>query len=343
MKIGLARQNAAAWVTTNARREDGYLGAYFSGSTVGRSDQDWLPIGSDIDVVVVREGEETPPKPGKIRFRDTLIEITYVSSQQLEPAEHVLKSYHLAGGFRFNTIIDDPTGRLGRLQEQVSKHFAEKKWVRLRCEEARARVETGLRSLNPDAPLYERVTSWLFPTGVMTHVLLVAALRNPTVRLRYLEARKVLAEYGCDEFYPKLLALLGCEDWAAEQVEHHLVGLEHIFDAATVTAQTPFFFSSDVTREARCIAIDGSRELISAGDHREAVFWIVATYARCQQILAADAPEEMQRSFEPAFHELLADLGLDSHGDMVRRSDEALHMMPELWEIAEEIMQANPE
>jgi len=51
----------------------------------------------------------------------------------------------------------------------------------------------------------------------------------------------------------------------------------------------------------------------------------------------------MQRSFEPAFHELLADLGLDSHGDMVRRSDEALHMMPELWEIAEEIMQANPE
>ncbi|MBE9914842.1 hypothetical protein G8C92_12435 [Paenibacillus donghaensis] len=343
MKIGLARQNAAAWVTTNARKEEGYLGAYFSGSTVGRFDQDSLPVGSDIDVVVVREGEEAPPKPGKIRFRDTLIEITYVSSKQLDTAEHLLKSYHLAGSFRFNTIIDDPTGGLRRLQEQVSKHFAEKKWVRQRCEEARVRAETGLRSLNPDAPLYERVTSWLFPTGVMTHVILVAALRNPTVRLRYLAARKVLAEYGWDDFYPQLLALLGCEDWTAEHVEHHLAGLEHTFDAAAAAARTPFFFSSDITPEARCIVIDGSRELISAGDHREAVFWIVATYARCQQILAVDAPEEVRRLFEPAFHEIMADLGLDSHGDMVRRSEEAMRMMPELWQIAEEIMRANPE
>jgi hypothetical protein len=29
------------------------------------------------------------------------------------------------------------------------------------------------------------LNAWLFPTGVTCHVLLVAALRNPTVRLRY--------------------------------------------------------------------------------------------------------------------------------------------------------------
>ena len=35
-----------------------------------------------------------------------------------------------------------------------------------------------------------------------------------------------------------------------------------------------------ITPAARPIAIDGSRELIEAGAHREAVFWIVATFAR---------------------------------------------------------------
>ncbi|MCJ8014257.1 hypothetical protein MUG84_21320 [Paenibacillus sp. KQZ6P-2] len=343
MKIGLARQNAVIWVQTYAQKEEGYLGAYFSGSTVGRSDLDMLPVGSDIDVVVVREGEKAPAKPGKIRFRDTLIEITYLASQQLESVEDVLRSYHLAGSFRVNTLIDDPTGRLSLLQKQVSEHFAEKKWVQLRCEEARNRIVTGLRSLDPAAPLYEQATAWLFPTGVMTHVILVAALRNPTVRLRYLAARKVLTEYGLDEVYPQLLTLLGCGDWTADQVEHHLEGLERTFDAAASAARTPFFFSSDITPEARSIAIDGSRELIHAGNHREAVFWIVATYARCHQILAVDASTEMQHSLEPAFHALLADLGIHTSGELVLRSQEVIRFMPELWKIAEKIMLANPD
>ncbi|MDR0271118.1 hypothetical protein [Paenibacillus sp.] len=343
MRIGLARKNAVEWVKTYAQQDEGYLGAYFSGSTVGRSDQDLLPVGSDIDVVVVREGELPLPKLGKIIFRNTLIEVTYLSFKQLDTPWHVLQSYHLAGSFWFNTLIDDPTGYLSSLQKLVSKHFTERKWVQLRCEEARNRIETGLRSLDSTAPLYEQVTSWLFSTGVMTHVILVAALRNPTVRLRHLMVRKVLEEYGFDEFYEKLLALLGCKDWTEAQVQHHLEGLEHTFDMAATVARTPFFFSSDITPEARSIAIDGSIELIRTGNHREAVFWIVATYARCHQILAFDAPDEMQRSLEPAFHELLADLGLHSHGDLIHRSDEAMRIMPELWKIAEEIMDANPE
>ena len=111
-------------------------------------------------------------------------------------------------------------------------------------------------------------------------MLLVAALRNPTVRLRYAPVRDVLKEYNQEEIYEELLRLLGCKDMSAEQAMIHLNGLTRTFDAASAIAKTPFFFSSDITPDARAIAIDGDRELILNGSHREAVFWMVATFAR---------------------------------------------------------------
>ncbi|MFJ4922952.1 hypothetical protein [Streptomyces sp. NPDC088725] len=65
----------------------------------------------------------------------------------------------------------------------------------------------------------------------------------------------------------------------------------------------------------RPIAIDGSRELIDGGLHREAVFWIVAAFARCHTVLAADAPDA-HRAWEPEFLAAVADLGILSAGDI---------------------------
>jgi hypothetical protein len=92
----------------------------------------------------------------------------------------------------------------------VSHHFAEQVWVRRRCKNARQRIENGLRAIDTSAAWHDQVTAWLFPTGVTTHVLLIAALRNPTVLLRYLAARDVLSDYGHASLYPDLLTLLGC-------------------------------------------------------------------------------------------------------------------------------------
>lgn len=83
---------------------------------------------------------------------------------------------------------------------------------------------------------------------------------------------------------------------AAQRGQHHLRELATTFDATVQVAKTPFFFSSDITPTARPIAIDGSQRLIDSGDHHEAVFWIIATFARCHTILAADAPNCTQPS-----------------------------------------------
>lgn len=342
MRVGIAREAAVDWVTRHASHQDWFRGAYFSGSTIGLPADADVPAGSDVDVVVVTSHGEPPSKPGKLVHRGALLEVTYLSWRQFASVHDVLASYHLAGSFRVDTIIADPTGELRALQVQVSRHFAERAWVRRRCEDARRKAEHGLRNIDTTAPWHDQVMAWLFPNGVTTHILLVAALRNPTVRLRYLAARDALTEYGHTSLYHDLLGLLGCAEWTPRRAEHHLDALARTFDAATAVASTPFFFSSDITPAARPIAIDASRALIRAGDHREAVFWIVATFARCHKILAADAPPDVQRALAPALYDVLADLGITSSGDLLTRAGAAIDALPRVWATAEAILSANP-
>ena len=343
MRVGAAREAAVDWVMRHACPRDGFRGAYFSGSTVGMPAEAELLIGSDVDVVVVTSSADPSLKLGKFMHRGALLEVTYLPWRQIASAHEVLASYHLAGSFRVDTIIADPTGDLRGLQVQVSRHFAERVWVRRRCENARQKVDHGLRRIDTTAPWPDQVTAWLFPTGVTTHVLLVAALRNPTVRRRYLAAHDLLVEYALPGLYQDLLRLLGCAELTPQRVEHHLLALARTFDAAAAAAKTQFFFTSDITPQARRIAIDGSRDLIQTGHHREAVFWIVATFARCHTILAVDAPRDVRHALAPAFDDILSDLGIASSEDLVRRATLVIQFLPTVWAAAETILSTNPE
>ncbi|ROQ70621.1 hypothetical protein EDD93_5145 [Streptomyces sp. 840.1] len=343
MRVGTARAAAVRWVAAHARPAAGYRGAYFSGSTVGRPDDAELAPSSDIDVMVVTAQDEPPAKPGKLRCEGVLLEISYVPLAELRDPAEVLSSYHLAGGFRTDTVIDDPTGVLRALHAQVAPRFAGRSWVRRRCLDARHRVESRLAAFDASAPFHEQVPAWMFPTGVTTHVLLVAALRNPTVRLRYPAVRDVLTEYGKAELYPELLGLLGCADVPEHRVRHHLAELAETFDATVPVARTPFFFSSDLTAQARPVAVGGSLELLDRGDHREAVFWIVATFARCHTVLAVDAPA-LHAARLPAFEAAVAALtGITGTADILARRAEVIRFLPRLWAAAEDVMAAGPD
>ncbi|MET1074848.1 MAG: hypothetical protein ABWY11_19525 [Umezawaea sp.] len=178
MLVSEARAAAAAWVADHASREPAFLGAHFTGSTVDMAADAELPVASDVDVAVVLDVDEAPAKAGKFLHRGALVEVTYVPWHETREA---LGDYHLAGGLRTDTVIADPSGRLRPLQALVAKHFSDEKWVRFRCEQAAQRVETRLRAIDGTAPWHQQVMGWVFPTGVTTHVLLVAARRNPTV------------------------------------------------------------------------------------------------------------------------------------------------------------------
>lgn len=345
MRVREARAVVARWVLRHAAREPGFAGAFVAGSSTWLPEDAELPATSDVDVMVVTTDAVAPAKLGKFRWDGVLIEVTYLSWDDLPSAEVVLGSYHLAGSFRTDTVIADPTGRLGALQVATAAGYARRTWVRRRCADAEQRITDRLGALDDSAPWHEQVIGWLFPTGVTTHVLLTAGLRNPTIRLRYPAARALLAEYGRLDVYEELLGLLGCAHLTGPRVAHHLRAMTDVFDATVPLVPeltTPFFFSSDITEAARPIAVDGSHALVEAGQHREAVFWIVATHARCLTILAHSAPA-LDADFDAGFRDLVGDLGITSPADLRARARQVLDFLPRLREVADAILDANPE
>jgi hypothetical protein len=342
MIVRLAKDLAQRWVTAEACSVPGCIGAYFAGSINWLPDDVPLAATSDVDVMVVLADPDPPTKVGKFLYRDVIMDVTYLSANRLQTPELILADYHLAGSFGNSSIIADPLGCLTELHAQVSEAYAKRVWVQRRCENAREKVLRNLQQLDKSLPFHDQVTVWLFAAGVMVQVLLVAGLKNPTVRRRYVAARELLADYGRLDFYETLLDPLGCAWMDSERVAIHLSALEEAFDAAKVVVKTPFLFASDISDVARPIAIDGSRDLIESGYHREAIFWMVATYSRCQTILTHDAPAEMQERHSSGYWRLLGDLGISSFADLERRGEQVKGLLPRIWEVAQDIMARNP-
>jgi len=193
MLVSEAKAAARQWVLERGRQTPGVVGAYFAGSVNWLADDAEFPATSDLDVKLVVDDPGAAPRPGKFVYRGVLLEVSHVPRDALRSPEVVLGSYHLAGGFRTPSIILDPTGALTALQEAVSREYAQRRWVRARCEQAASGVRDRARSLDEAAPLHDQVTSCVFAAGVTIHVLLVAGLRNPTVRRRYAAVRELLA------------------------------------------------------------------------------------------------------------------------------------------------------
>jgi hypothetical protein len=342
MLVADAREVARAWLAEEAARLPGFEGAWSAGSSNWLPGDAELPATSDVDLVVVVGDGAAAPTGGKRALRGVLLDVTYLPKERVDAPDAVLGDYRLAGGLRAPGVLVDPSGWLSRVQTAVARDFARRDQVVRRCEDARANVLRHLRADRPSAPFHDRVTAWCFAAGVTTHVLLAAGLRNPTVRLRYLAVRSLLAEYGRLDLYGDLLRLLGCDAMPRAAAERHLDALASAFDAAATAIRTPFPFAPDLTGLARPVAIDGGRDLVARGLHREAVFWLVATYARCQKVLFHDAPAAHGR-FEPGFRRLLGDLGIASAADLDRRREQVRASLPWVWAGAEAILAANPE
>lgn len=339
--VGHAKAAARAWVNAAACHEPGFAGAFFHGSINGLADEAMLPPTSDVDVIVI---SANPPqvKPGKFIYQGVLLEVSCLSNDRLQSPEQVLANYQLAGSFRTPGIIADPSGHLTRLQAVVGQQFAKREWVRRRCEDVRTKLQHDLLPPDESQIFSDQVLAWLFGTGKSTHILLVAGLKNPTVRRRYVAVHDLLRDYGYAELHEHLLGLLGSGQMTRAQVEQHLVALAAVFDAASAVIQSPFVFAADLSAAARPIAIDGTRDLIEAGYHREAMFWIAVTYSRCQSVLDQDAPAAMQESFQAGYQRLLRDLGIHSSADLQARRAMTRDLLPRIWDVAQAIIAANP-
>ncbi|MFJ1539768.1 hypothetical protein ACIODS_14625 [Micromonospora chalcea] len=325
MRVGAARAVAIGWVRERMRADPSVEGALFSGSTVGLPDDAVLPPWSDVDVLLVRR--EPGVKVGKFVHRGVLLEVSTITWAELGGPDDVLGSWVFAPMLRTDGVIADPSGRLGALRERVAAGFADPVWVRARCAGVRQRIENGLRAVDAEQPIAEQVLAWVFPTSLLAVWPAVAGLVDPTVRRRYVRAERVLSRFGFADRYPGLLDTLDGGGVDAARVRAHLAGLAVVFDEVARLPREGFAFGADLGAAGRPVVFDGAAELIAAGRHREAMFWVLVTYARCHVVLGAVAPER-ERALRPAFGAVLADLGVGSAVDRRRRADGLLAALP---------------
>lgn len=336
-----AKAIARAWVRQHGRALPGFLGAFTTGSVNDLPDGAPIPATSDVDVIIVLRDPEIRRMPGKVRSGGVLLELSYLAADDIASPDRVLAHYHLGRSMAGTTILADPAGVLAPLQADVARRFADPEWIARRIAAATGTVHDRIDAIANHAPLETRFMSWLFAAGGVPHILLVAGLRNPTVRKRYLAVRDLLDETGPPDVYAALIDMLGCAGWPPETTSRHLDALEPAFDAAGDVVRSPFPFAADLLPEAKPVAIGGSRELVAQGNHREAVFWIGATWARCIIALHADAPPGVAHAHDDAFMTFLADLGIRSTDDLLRRGEGIRTALPGIGTIARNI--AGPE
>lgn len=306
-----ALATAANWLQTT---EIECIGAFIGGSAATSDPAMPYSPTSDIDCYLVVMGEPPATKIGKIVIEGVLLDISWISWHQIEaaPTDAVIGSL-----LNLGIVVDDAEDRLQRAQRDIRKTFAHPTAVTLRLEDMKGRIRGGLKADSSDRSNPEQVMNWLFPATLTTHLPLVQHCVPLTVRKRFVAAKRVMST----EAYEELLALYGFADVEQDQAQRWLdLTADILAENADLAQASSRFWASDLL--APEIAIGGSQELINAGLHREALYWIIATSARCLT-LRADA-EVGASSFEAEFNHMLAELRLLTHAERSIRSDHIL-------------------
>lgn len=338
MDVKQAKDIARQWVHHESPRIEGFYGAYFVGSINWMPDEAAFPLSSDIDVIVIYEGSEPPGEHCIFPYCGIIIEVNYQRSDHFQSAEEILGNYPTACHFTTSNIIDDPSGQLTKIHQAVAKDYARRKWVYKRCEHARDMTLATLTWLKESDPLHDQVFNWLIATLIPAHILLVAGLKNPTVRKGLVAARELLTRYGQMKIYPAMLDILGSTNISRAKAESHLNSLAQMYDVAKNLLRTPFYSATEISDDAQKINIEGMMQWIEQGDHKEAMYWIAVIYSFCQKVLYNDASKEVQDRFTPAYMHLLSDLGIHSFSDLKNRNKQNEETLPVVWSVAEAII-----
>lgn len=332
MKKEEAGRRAQSWVSAYAANANGLRGAYISGSYLTTPPGAAWPESSDIDIVLVFAQGACPPKLGKLREQGALLEITCMGEEEFTSLEHILSTHYLAFALNAGALLYDPTGRFARLHQEVSAQYAQRPWVDARCEAFYHRIEQSVAGYDPAAmALPQKVNGWAFTTGLTCFPLLLANLENCTVRKRYMAARRVLEAHGMGAFYSRLLSLLAPGPLGRGRLSAHMGELEKTFSLACGTSgpSAGYPFRRDISEEGAAVAIGGSWELLSTPYPEDAVFWMLATFARCHIIFDMDDPALGQERL-PALWAFLEDVGIRREDDFAPRLRALADFLPEL-------------
>lgn len=323
----------APWLRAYADAHPQLMGAYLAGSAAELSPEDTISACSDIDIMLLLDAD-AGEKPGKIPYKGYVIEGTHVLYETVAVPDGALSDYHLAHGLSRGRILLDRDGRLTALSAAVAKEFAKPERIWARIDNVFSRIDRNLTGYDPAAPLPQRMMGLLFSAGILCHAVLVAAGKNPTIRMRY----RATQQLDNPPLQEALLSAAGFGSITREQTSALLCDMAALFDTVAPACKTPFPFTGDLQPQMRKSAVDDLLALLQQGLQREAMFWICATGTRLMVQAHADLPSAYAQAL-PWLQAVAEAIGLGSLQAERRRIDQIREAMPVIRSYCQSIIE----
>jgi hypothetical protein len=355
MNVQQAKATARAWVEASADDWPGLRAAHLVGGITSQPHEVPFPMTKDVDLhLIVDEAsvalERDGPGPNilEISYGGLAIEAGVKSLADYASAEAVLGNPEIAFHLTVDSILYDPSGSLQALQEPVRRNYPRRRWVLARLEHERlgfAGALELLRSVSATWGASGEVNIFGYTTTFLAAALAVARLCPPRLGGGTLiHLREHLAAQDRLDLHEEILTLLGVASISPRQAMRVLEEGAEAFNLALELRQKPHPFvpgEHKLFPHLRPYVIDGSRDMIEAGYHREAMPWIAALSLATTDLILYAGPEEVRAKFAARRAALLRELGFDHDAKPARR-EQMRALSDRVFTLAEEIVATHP-
>jgi len=341
MNVSQVIEIAEAWVEEEASQVPGFCGAYLAGSlSQGRKDSSF-PAYSDVDIyVIVKDVSQIPVRKAKRSYKGILVDSEFQDLEEYRSPEVVLASPEYAPSIVAGRILSDPTGLLSELQQIVERGYANQTWVQARCQWEKWLVREYLAKIEPEATCGDMFEHLIWVVLGLGGLVAVAHLRPPTVRKCLVLTQELLQTQGRLELHEAVLQVWGCAHFERSDVECCLEECITAFNKAVQVIRTPFY---GIHRDVYPYLVEGSREMIDVGYHREAMFWIMLMHSLSNRAIQRDASEEERRSSQARLDQVLNRLGLGTVDERRSRLQLVQSVKEEVVNLADQQTKRYPE
>jgi hypothetical protein len=310
MRVNRAIELAKEWVRECGSQLPGFVGAHLGGSIIQFPKEAILTDHTDIDIFCVMEDEQQF-RQNKFIYRGAFLETVPVSLEKYRSPEQVLSSPYFAHNLVAESILADPQGILTKLHQRVKDEFPQRRWVQARSANVRSLAEHWLEQMEEATSVNDGFTRLLLLILNLSGLAVVAQCGIPTVRKCLVRAKEAFQAAGQPALAVSLLRVLGSSEMSRDHVQLCLDRSITALDRALEVYETPFLLDHNVRPCARPYLIEGAEQMVQAGNHQEAMFWIAAIHWSANTALQNDAPATERSRWQTGFDQLQHDLMLD--------------------------------
>ena len=332
------------WVDLHARHLPDFAGAYlWAGITALPADAPF-PLYRDVDVVVVvPKGSQDDTV--EVFYRGLMLEVISIDLEAHRDAQAVLANPSHGPNMAATQILADPTGILAPLQQAVAAEYGRRRWIRARSEEEKVRADKQLTAMRLASTPVDRLDAlWAF-LSALSGLLAVAQLKRPTTRRTLALLRELLEAQGRPDLNEVALTVMGSAHMSRGDVQALLDRSVIAFDRSVEVYQTPTPYGFTIRPHLRPYLAEATQEMIDEGNHREAMFWIMALAGESYHVLRNDAPDTEKPVFAAQLRAMHAALGYSdtSAEAWAERVDTAERLAKEIYSIADALVAIYPE